>query len=123
MMLARAVFRRSYGLLAAARNNCAGRKQTLPPLQVQQSCSTGSRNDSTGGSSRGMVTRSAATDRETALTAHEANNVSPAIAERIGRNLHRREHHPLNNIKHVIETHFNEVWRDHKQRYHCREWG
>ena len=44
-----------------------------------------------------------------AITEHPDNNVSPGIAARIGTNLHLKEHHPLNNIKHIIETHFNEL--------------
>ena len=50
------------------------------------------------------------------LTGHPNNNVTPSIAERIGRNLHRQQDHPLNNIKHVIETHFNKLSEATEQR-------
>lgn len=118
--------RQSHSLLTVAtrHNGAAAQNQSLPQLQRQahrqaqrlcgknalgcHRCSACSAWTGSSAGGRAMVTRASATDRETALTAHEANNVSPAIAERIGRNLHRREHHPLNNIKHAIETHFNE---------------
>jgi len=51
-----------------------------------------------------------------AIVDHPDNNVSPSIAERIGKNLHLQEDHPLNNIKHVIESHFNELSETTGQR-------
>jgi phenylalanyl-tRNA synthetase alpha chain len=41
-----------------------------------------------------------------AITSHPMNNVGPAIAAKIGRNLHLQEDHPLSNIKRTIEGHF-----------------
>eukprot|EP00941_MAST-03F_sp_MAST-3F-sp1_P004110 g4110.t1 len=37
---------------------------------------------------------------------HSMNNVSPGVAEKLGRNLHLKENHPLSNIKRTIEDHF-----------------
>ena len=56
----------------------------------------------------GLAKRTLATPAADVLIDHPDNNVSPTIASRLGTNLHLQEHHPLNNIKHIIETHFNE---------------
>ena len=50
------------------------------------------------------------------LTDHPDNNVSPSIAARVGTNLHLQEDHPLNNIKHIIESHFNELSTSSEQQ-------
>ena len=66
-----------------------------------------------------LGTRSISTTPATATDAlvdHPDNNVSPSIAERLGTNLHLKTDHPLNNIKHIIETHFNDLSAQTGQR-------
>jgi phenylalanyl-tRNA synthetase alpha chain len=43
------------------------------------------------------------------------NNIPPQIAEKIGRNLHLEQHHPLNIIKAKIENYCNEYAKKYNQ--------
>ena len=52
------------------------------------------------------LTRSADLDASTLVKDHPKNNISPAVADRIGRNLHQLPNHPLNIIKKRIEDYF-----------------
>ena len=63
---------------------------------------------SSSSSSSSTTAAAAATHPYTWLCENKDSNITPTISQKVGRNLHLQDAHPLNTIKVLIERHFEE---------------